>query len=971
MHAFPRLVAGALASLALVCAPAAAAPVQNPAVTATFGQPIYELGDTIELTITGEPGAWVCILVDTGLGSFTLPGLITFDLAYTPSFAVTDLGPLPPSGQLVLPLPTDCTDVGLTQGPIYVQVAMFPAANPLPAVTSNVATLLVGNGDCDACPAAATQDATVSSLPGGMALFLPGLGGDFVFDGQAEIAERKDGTATLRGVIVSAANPADRFILQAELTGRMDQTDAAFPPAGSPNKKLLPGAFTENGGPVDTTNWHYYTDFSGNLVGLDNLTGALVNVNDFGPAAQLGRGANGKNLDFGLCAGLETTIVAQPAGSTQLAGSQAAELTLQIGTCPSPANDVCTGPSQPTGHVLWWPEVSTHFMPLSDKITFEEYADGTAHLFGTIAVQGESEKCFDLDVHFSGRLDFGDTAFPPSGSPKWGSVDPAAADENTWHYYEKSEGALRGCGAYDGAVIALERKGPAFQVGVGANYHDLDDGGSGWFYMTVLQQPTTGTQFTTSTSGDINLDFTSCPDPKIETLVHYDFSEQVGLDVFDQAGDFDLVFDVSDGQIDWVTYGDLRGVRLTQGSSANTSVRRAAASSNVSLANNLDAEDALTVQVLFRQDATQVNDSRLVTFSDSASVSDRNFSLMAYPTSGGIEGQVRLDTTQGTLDQEFATTWHAGKLAVMAMTYGKDGVVRVYHDGKLTTSFTHGGDFSTWQDRGFYLGNEAGGNRPFYGELYDVKIWNRALDAGELTTEAAGLLAQGPPAPPATAALAHWDFSEQTGTHVIDAVGGIDLAFHGNDFAWTNDSTGLGLAFTDDDGDMLKTDSTSTAKPLREALQATNAVTLQVQYSQDDDCDDDARIFTWSSSTSVSDRNLSMLSDPKGSSFEGELRLTTTSGTATFQQSLGMAEDQVVVYTLTYDATEGILRAYLDGALLSSTPHSGDFSNWSDHKLRFGNESGGKRSFEGVIYDIKIWDRALDAGEVATEAGTL
>ena len=54
MHAFSRLVAGALASLALVCAPAAAAPVQNPAVTASFSQPIYELGDTIELTITGE-----------------------------------------------------------------------------------------------------------------------------------------------------------------------------------------------------------------------------------------------------------------------------------------------------------------------------------------------------------------------------------------------------------------------------------------------------------------------------------------------------------------------------------------------------------------------------------------------------------------------------------------------------------------------------------------------------------------------------------------------------------------------------------------------------------------------------------------------------------------------------------------------------------------------------------------------------
>jgi hypothetical protein len=420
------------------------------------------------LTITGEPGAWVCILIDTQLGSFSLPGLITFDLAYTPSFSVTDLGPLPPGGQLVLPLPTDCSGTALTQEPIYVQVAMFPAANPLPAVTSNVATLLVGNGDCDVCPAAATQDTTVSSLPGGMALFLSGLGGDFVFEGQAELAELKNGTAGLRGVIVSSASPAGRLILSAQLSGHLDQTDVTFPPANCPKKKLLPAVFVENGGPIDTTNRHYYTELTGDLVGLDNLTGALVALDDFGGAAQFDRGANGKNLGFGLCAGLETTVLAQPTGGAQLAGSQAAEMTPDVGSCPPATSDLCTGPSQPTS----------------------------------------------------------------------------------------------------------------------------------------------GTAFNVSTSADINLDFTGCPDPKSEPVVHFDFTEQAGVDVIDHAGDFDLVFDASDGQID--------GVRLAQGPLCDTSVRRPSAVSNAGLVNQLDAEDVLTVQVCFRQDATQINDSRLVTFSASA-----------------------------------------------------------------------------------------------------------------------------------------------------------------------------------------------------------------------------------------------------------------------------------------------------------------------------------------------------------------
>ena len=66
-----------------------------------------------------------------------------------------------------------------------------------------------------------------------------------------------------------------------------------------------------------------------------------------------------------------------------------------------------------------------------------------------------------------------------------------------------------------------------------------------------------------------------------------------------------------------------------------------------------------------------------------------------------------------------------------------------------------------------------------------------------------------------------------------------------------------------------------------------------------------------------------------------------------------------------------MLRGYLNGALISSKSHSGDFANWSDHNIRFGNEAGGDRSFEGVLFDVCIWDEALDAAEVASEADAL
>ncbi|MDF1799874.1 MAG: LamG domain-containing protein [Planctomycetota bacterium] len=939
-------------------------------MTATFSQDIYELGDTLELTITGEPGAWTCILFDTQLGTYSIPGLITFDLAKSPSFSVIDLGPLPPSGQLVLSLPTDCGTTLLTQTPIHVQVAMFPTANPLPACMSNVASLLIGNGDCDVCPAAAQQDASVSALPGGMALHLPGAGGDYYFESQGELAENGDGTATLRGVLASLASPGDRFLLNVRLSGRLDRKDAAFPPIGSPNKKLLAPAYVENGGPIDPENWHYYTELEGDLVGLDALAGAYVTIEDFGGAVQFGMGASGKNLFYGACAGLDAKVVSQPSAGVTLVDSSSSELTIEIGQCPPPFEDVCVDPSQPTGHILWWPEVSKHFMALTDGVTFEEYADGTAHLFGTVAVQGEPDKCFELDVHFSDRVDNGDANFPPTDSPKWGDVDPASADETTWHYYQKTEGMLLGCGDFVGAVIALDRMGPSFQVGVGANYHDLDYGGSGWLNLTVLEQPTSGTTFNVNTTGDINLDFKNCPAPSAEPVVHYDFSGQAGTQVLDQRGDLDLVFDAADGSLQWVTDGALEGVRFLQGSGEDTCIRRPDGASNLSLLDALQKEGNLTVQALVRQDAAIANDSRIVSFSSSTTVGDRNFSLMSYPTAGGVQGQVRLSTGKGTLDKEFDATWKAGELAVVAMTYGQDGVVRAFHNGSLVASFVHGDDFSSWTDRPFVLGNEFGGDRPFHGEMFDVKIWNRALSAGELLDEAGDLIGT-IPTPPTAAPIAHWDFSSQTGDKVLDQVGSVDLDFDGDDFDWVTDSHGMGLEFEKDNSDMLKSASTSSAAGLRQAIQASNALTLQVFYSQDKGSDDDARLFSWSSGTDVTNRNLSMISTWNGSSFSGELRVKTSSSTSEIHQGLGVGEDVAVVYTMTFDATTGVVRSYLDGQLIGTDSHAGDLSNWSDHKLRLGNESGGKRSFEGVMYDVKLWDTALDDAAVLDAANGL
>ncbi|MCB1022039.1 MAG: DUF1800 family protein [Bryobacterales bacterium] len=62
-----------------------------------------------------------------------------------------------------------------------------------------------------------------------------------------------------------------------------------------------------------------------------------------------------------------------------------------------------------------------------------------------------------------------------------------------------------------------------------------------------------------------------------------------------------------------------------------------------------------------------------------------------------------------------------------------EGVVRVYRDAELLTAETHEGDLSNWDSSfALTLGNEAGNDRPFLGEMYEAAIYSRALEPLEI-----------------------------------------------------------------------------------------------------------------------------------------------------------------------------------------------------------------------------------------------
>ena len=61
-----------------------------------------------------------------------------------------------------------------------------------------------------------------------------------------------------------------------------------------------------------------------------------------------------------------------------------------------------------------------------------------------------------------------------------------------------------------------------------------------------------------------------------------------------------------------------------------------------------------------------------------------------------------------------------------------EGVVRSYLDGVLIGTATHTGSVSNWSEHHIRLGNEAGGERSFKGNMYDVKLWDVALSDAQV-----------------------------------------------------------------------------------------------------------------------------------------------------------------------------------------------------------------------------------------------
>ncbi len=142
------------------------------------------------------------------------------------------------------------------------------------------------------------------------AFWARGISTNLVFYPQpANWVENNDGTAQLSGTLRSLTNLGSGFVMSMTLNGRQ-----LTPPPGSPIEEMDPRAYVRNGGPIDSSTWYYYTNFTGTLTGFGFWEGAVIAFkrDPFGPF-EIGVGANGKNTHFGATGWWSWTVVHQPA----------------------------------------------------------------------------------------------------------------------------------------------------------------------------------------------------------------------------------------------------------------------------------------------------------------------------------------------------------------------------------------------------------------------------------------------------------------------------------------------------------------------------------------------------------------------------------------------------------------------------------------------------------------------------------
>lgn len=443
--------------------------------------------------------------------------------------------------------------------------------------------------------------------------------------------------------------------------------------------------------------------------------------------------------------------------------------------------------------------------------------------------------------------------------------------------------------------------------------------------------------------------------------------------------------------------------------------------------------NAMTLALWFKADDFGTSDARLISRASGTNANDHDWMLSTVSSGSESRLRVRLRVNGST------TTLAASSGAIASDTwthaaYTYDGIqLRLYLNGALVGSAPLSGAIDERGALSVAIGNQpqGAGSRPFDGVIDEVHIYDRALNASELTelanpctgipvaafdVQTSGILAPVTVTLDASASsdcdgsltnyawdfgdgqtgqgattnhtyttagtftinltvtddsgnqasfeqavvvrdespLAHWSLDEGTGSVAADAAGSYDGTVQGA--TWATGLFGSALAF----------DGIDNRVALSGPGMSGDQMTLSCWFNADDFGTNDARLISRASGTNANDHDWMLSTVSDGGTMRLRARLRVNGSTTTLVGSGGVIQTGVWTHaSWVFDGSE--LRLYQDGSLVGTASISGTVDERASLTVAFGNQpnGAGSRPFDGLIDDIRIYDRALDATEIS------
>ena len=292
-------------------------------------------------------------------------------------------------------------------------------------------------------------------------------------------------------------------------------------------------------------------------------------------------------------------------------------------------------------------------------------------------------------------------------------------------------------------------------------------------------------------------------------------------------------------------------------------------------------------------------------------------------------------------------TWHHvalvynGSLAANDPEIYIDGVART-----VTRSSSPSGTPTDDSAINFTIGNHAQSTvRTFDGTLDDIRLFDSLLSAAEIVELAI------PPGP-----VAHWKLDETVGPAAVDSAGG-------HDGTWTNGPVpvagaldgGLDLDGSNDYVDAGSFDVTG------------SGITLMAWFNAEAIATDDGRFVSKASGPNEADAWWQLSTTDSGSNRYLRMRIKAGGTTTTLaDSSVNLSTGTWYLATATYDSATGAMRLYLDGVEVASTTHAvgGALDTNPAVPVALGANGTAERFFNGILDDVRIYNRALGASEI-------